>query len=122
MEIKLEPYKSVTFKSHLRYESAEKFLRVIGSGSPPGVPSRTKLFWANGILFRQFSLPPTDSIVAEKMKGNLIWDHIEYTTLPQYQSELQASPERPLVTIFVVDVTGHIVFDPLTKWIKENLL
>jgi len=122
MEIIFKPYDKITFRSHLKYDSSEEFLRVIGTGSPAGMPNRTRLFWANGILFRHFSLAPTDSNTKEIIKGHLHMDHIEFAGMPEYQQDLIASTDRPLVTIYVVDVSNHVVFDPFTKWIKENLL
>ena len=122
MEINFEPYEKVTFRSHLNYGSVEKFVSMIGLGTPPGVPSRTRLYWANGVLFRHFSLPPTDAYSKELIKSHLFLDHIEFAPMPEYQKEIQALPEKPLATIFVLDVSEHVVFDPLTKWIKENLL
>ena len=122
MEINFEPYEKITFRSYLNYGSVEQFASVIGLGSPPGIPSRAKLLWANDVLFRHFALPPTDAITKENIKGHLVLDHIEFAPMPEYQKEIQVLPDRPLMTIFVLDVSEHFVFDPLSKWIKENLL
>ena len=40
--------------------------------------------------------------------------------MPTFVNELKIA-ERPLVSIYVVDVSKHVVFGPLTAWIKENL-
>ena len=121
MEIAFEPYKKLSFKSYIQYTKVEEFIRNISIGSPAGFPAIMNLFWANGIIFRFFSLPPSDSLTKEILNGHLVWDHIEYAPMPTYQKEIQGHPERPLVTIIVLDMSNHVVLDPLTKWIKDNL-
>ena len=122
MKVNFKPYEDITFKSHLIYEGPEEFVKIIGLSTPPGVPSRTRLFWANGVLFRHFSFAPSESVVQANIDGHLVWDHVEFAPMKEYKPELQGGTERPLVTVFVLDVTNHVVFDPLTKWIKDNLL
>lgn len=121
MLIKFEPYTKITFRSHLSYESVESFLNAISLGSPPGVQTRTRLFWANGVLFRQFSMPPSEASAKEIVGGHLILDHIEFTSMPDYENEIGRLSSNPLVSVFVIDVSKHVAFDPLTKWIKDNL-
>ena len=120
MEVAFEPYKKLSFQSYLRYENAEAFANAIVLANPPGIPFQTRLFWANGILFRFFSHPPTEAVVKEQISGHIIWDHIEFASLPEFRSELKVA-ERPLGIVTVLDVTPHIVFGPLTAWIRDNL-
>lgn len=120
MEVAFEPYKKVSFQSHLKYESSEAFANVIALSTPPGIPMQTRLFWANGILFRFFNHAPSETLAKEIIDGHLILDHIEFAPMPEYRDELKVS-ERPLITINVLNVSNHVVFGPLTKWIRDNL-
>jgi len=121
MEIAFEPYKKVSFQSYLMYESSEAFANVIATANPPGIPIQKRLFWANGVLFRFFSHPPTEAVTKEAINGRLIWDHIEFAPMPEYMSQLQVA-DRPLVIMKVLDVSNHIVFGPLAEWIRKNLI
>lgn len=122
MEVTFEPYKKVTFKSHLAFDSAEDFIHAIVSGTTPlGMQLQLRLFWANGIVFRFFNHPPSEALSKEQLSGNLIFDHIEFAPMPTYKNQL-TSEENTDVKISVFDVTKHVVFAPLSKWIQENLL
>ncbi len=121
MEVAFEPYKKVSFQSYLRYKNSQEFADVIASFYPPGVPSQSRLYWANGVLFRFFSHPPSDALVQETINGHLIWDHIEFAPMPEYESVLRVT-SKPLVTLTVLDVSNHAVFSPVTRWIHNNLI
>lgn len=103
------------------YESPDAFANVLAVSTPPGIPGRTRLFWANGVLFRFFPLLPSEVMAREIVNGHLIWDHIEFAPMPEYRNLLQVA-ERPLLTINVLNVSNHIVFRPVTEWIRDNLI
>ena len=121
MEVAFEPYKKISFQSYLAYENAEAFTNVIVCATPPMALFQTSLLWANGILFRFFNHPPTDAVVKESINGHIIFDHIEFAPMPEYKNELKV-PTKPLANIIVLDVSKHVVFNPLTAWIRDNLL
>jgi hypothetical protein len=121
VEVAFEPYEKVTFQSYLAYESAEAYVNVIGLANPPGVPFQARLFWANGVLFRFFNHAPTEALAKETIAGHLIFDHIEFAPMPEYKTELKVT-DRPLGIMNVLDVSNHVVFDPLTAWIRKNLI
>jgi hypothetical protein len=121
MEVAFEPYKKVAFQSYLMYESSEAFANVIGLARPPGVAAQTRLFWANGVLFRFFSHQPSEALSKEILNGHLIWDHVEFAPMPEYKNVLKVV-ERPLVMINVLNVSDHVIFGPVSKWIYDNLI
>lgn len=121
MEIAFEPYKKLSFQSHLSYKSTEDFVNVIALANPAGVPFQTRLFWANGVLFRFFNHPPSEAVAKETIIGHLIFDHIEFAPMPEYKSELKIA-DKPMGNIIVINVSNHVVFDPLTAWIHKNLM
>ena len=121
MEIAFEPYKKLSFQSYMMYESAENFANVIALSHPPGVPGITRMFWANGVLFRFFNHSPSEEKAKQFHNGHVAWDHVEFAPMPEYQRVLQVN-ERPLVTINILDVSNHTLFDPASKWILNNLI
>jgi len=121
MEIAFEPYKKVSFKSYLMYESSEAFTNVIARAIPAGAPVQAKLFWANGVLFRFFNFNPSEIEAKERISGHVIFDHVEFAPMPEYKNQLQVA-ERPLVAMYVLNVSNHVIFDPFTEWIRDNLI
>jgi len=121
MEVAFEPFKKVSFQSYLAFESAEEFAKTIALLTPPGVPMQTRLFWANGVVFRFFAHQQSETLAKEILTGHLIWDHIEFAPMPSYGSELKVA-ERPLVTICVQDASKHAIFGEVAKWINEKLI
>jgi hypothetical protein len=121
MEINFEPYQKITFKSYLKYENAETFADSIASASPPDSPSQVRLLWANGVLFRFFNFMPSEAIAKEFINGHIIFDHIEFAPMSEFKKELKL-PDKAMVTITVLDSTNHVIFNPLTAWIRDNLL
>jgi hypothetical protein len=120
MEIAFESYKKISFNSYFKYENPQAFIDVIAVANPPELPFQVKFFWANGVLFRVFSHPPTEALAKEVLSGHVIFDHIEFAPMPKFVTLLDI-PNRPLGKINIINVTNHTIFEPLTAWIKENL-
>ena len=121
MEVAFEPYRKLSFRSYMEYESPEALANVVAMPVPPGVPAPITLHWANGIVFRGAAYQPTDSIVKEYVSGHLLWDHVDFAPMPQYVKEIKA-PDKPLVTVNILDVSKHTVFGPVAQWIRANLI
>ena|SRR5665648_279234 len=121
MEVNFTPYKKISFNSYMKYENPQAFIDVISNANLPEMPFQTRFFWANGILFRAFNHQPSESLAKETLNGHLIFDHIEFTSMPQYTNLIDI-PSHPLGRINVINVANHAVFDPLTVWLRDNLL
>jgi hypothetical protein len=121
MEVAFEPYKKVTFQSYMQFKNSEEFANAIAMATPAGIPIQMRLFWANGILFRFFNHPPSEILVQEFINGHLIWDHIEFALMPEYRNELRVT-ERPLLALNILNVSDHVVFGPVAKWIRNSLV
>jgi hypothetical protein len=118
MEISFDPYKKVTFQSHLRYTSAKAFIDVISLVNPPEMGFQAKLFWANGVLFRPFSHSPSEVLAKEIINGHLIFDHIEFAPMPIYKKESNYS-RKTLGPNYIIDVKvmWFLTYD---IWIHNN--
>ena len=114
----LEPYKKITVRSYLRFDSPESFAKNMTNGIPRGAAGRIgNLLWANGILFRHFAYLQTDSVSKQYLMGHLPIDHIEYAPMLEFRSEIRIDE----MIITVTDVSNHTFFKELTKWIKQKL-
>jgi len=121
MEIVFEPYKTLSFNSYFKYENPQAFVDVISTANPPDAPFQLKFFWANGVLFRVFNHPPTEALAKEVLSGHMKIDHIEFAPMPQFLNQLDI-PNRPLGKINIINVTNHIIFEPLTAFVRDNFL
>ena len=120
MEISVEPYKKLSFRTYLEYSSPEDLARTLVMSIPPGVPASTTLRWSNGVLLAIASFQPTDSITKENIAGHMLYDHIDFALMPNYQKEIKV-PEKEMVVLNVLDLSEHPLFGYLGQWIKQNL-
>ena len=120
MEIAEEPYKKLAFRSYLEYDTAEQLISMMAVTIPTGVPAQAALRWANGVLFAIGQFQQTDAISKQFMDGTLIWDHIDFASMPEYRPDLPV-PGKPMITINVLNVSEHTIYGPLSDWIKQNL-
>ena len=119
MEFAFEPYKKITFKSMVQYETPEKLAANIALAVHPSATAHSQLRWASGVVFSIIGFAQTDSLMKEFIAGNLIWDHIDFAMMPKYKEEVKL-PNRPLVTFSVVNLSGHPVFEPLCDWLRKE--
>ena len=102
----------------MRFDNPETFARALTIGIPRGFVGKAgNLFWANGILFRHFAYPPTDSVSKQHLQGHLPVDHIEYAVMPEFRNEIRVDD----FTVSVMNVSVHTTFNAFTKWIMKKL-
>jgi hypothetical protein len=121
LEVSFEPYEKVSFKSCQQYESPEEMIKRLVATVPAGVPAQSSLRWANGVLFSFANFQASDSLVKEFIAGHLLWDHVDFAPMAKYVPEIPVK-DKPMVQINVVDVSTHSLFEPFTRWIRDNLL
>jgi len=114
----VEPYKQVTIRSYMRYESVEAFVGAATQTFMRGMGGRIgNFFWANGVLFKHSPYAQTDSVTKQYLEGNLTLDHIEYALMPEFRNEMRIED----FVLTVLNVSEHTLFKELTKWIKGTL-
>ncbi len=87
--------------------------RVTPAGTMP-------LYWCNGILFSFSSLPLTDEIVKDYVRGKIHWLEVHYTKMPDYKPVLSLNEEeyKGTVNVRIIDTSRSNVHSDLTKWLK----
>ncbi len=121
MQVTFEPYNLITFKSYMQFATPEEFVNSIADTNAPGSPIHIRVIWANGILFRFFNQINSEAISKENLSGHIILDHIEFAVMKDYTKTMKIE-NKPMVTVDILDVSKHVVFNPLTAWIRDNLL
>lgn len=88
--------------------------RVTPQGTMP-------LYWVNGFLFSFSSLPMTDDVTRDYLKGRLHWLELHYTKMEKYSPMLTLDEEeyKQKLNIRVIDTSFSSIHQELAKWLKN---
>ncbi len=88
--------------------------RVTPAGTMP-------LYWCNGILFSFSSLPMTDDIIKDYLKGKIHWLEVHFARENTYEAVLALSEEeyKTSMNVRVIDTSKSDLHKELTKWLKS---
>ena len=90
--------------------------RVTPAGTMP-------LYWVNGILFSFSSLPMTDDVTKEYLKGRIHWLEVHYARMDRYVPVLSLDEEefKQKMNIRVIDTSFSGIHQEFAKWLKTNI-
>ena len=90
--------------------------RITPAGNMP-------LYWCNGILFSFSSVPMTDDIVKEYLKGRIHWLEVHFTRMDKYEPVItfESSEYRSTMNVKVIDTSTSELHREFIKWLKENV-
>ncbi len=88
--------------------------RVTPAGTMP-------LYWCSGILFSFSSLPMTDEVVKDYLKGKIHWLEIHFARESKYEAVLPLSEEeyKTSMNVRVIDTSRSELHRELAKWLKS---
>jgi hypothetical protein len=89
--------------------------RITPAGSMP-------IYWCDGIGFSFSSLPMSDDIIADYMKGKLHWAEIHYAKMNSYTPviELNDPNFQTSLKIRVIDTSSSALHRELVSWLKTH--
>ncbi len=89
--------------------------RVTPAGTMP-------LYWCNGILFSFSSLPLTDEIVKDYLKGKVHWLEIHFTRENKYVPVLTLSDDeyKATMSIRVIDTSSSSLHMEVANWLRSR--
>ncbi len=89
--------------------------RITPNGTVP-------LYWCGGMLFSFSSLPLTEEVVKDYMRGRIHWMEVHFTKLPTYVPMLSLSDEeyKTTMNIRVIDTSKSELHKKLVKWISNS--
>lgn len=89
--------------------------RITPNGNMP-------LCWCNGIIFSFSSLPLTDEVSKDYLKGRIHWMEVHFSKMPSYSQMLTLSDEeyKTTMNIRVIDTSKSELHRKLTKWISSK--
>src|SRR5512136_1780586 len=114
--IKYEPFREIVIMEKTRFVSPDdlaRFTSVIAGGKLAGV------YWAEGVVFLYFPLPPSNAAVARMLieSGKVYWTFVGYSLMPKYQATIETK-EKMIVP--VIDITPNSMLRKVAQWLKEQ--
>ncbi len=81
------------------------------------------LYWCNGILFSFSSLPMTDEVVRDYLRGKIHWLEVHFTNSEKYTPVMTLNDEeyKATMSIRVIDTSRSLLHREFTKWLKLNI-
>ena len=114
--IKSQPFKEIVIMEQTRFSTPDdiaRFTSVIAGGKLAG------LYWAEGVVFLYFPLPPSNAAVARMLieSGKVYWTFVGYALMPKYLSTIETK-ERMIVP--VIDISTNALYRKVAQWLKEQ--
>jgi hypothetical protein len=114
--IKYEPFKEIVIMEQTRFSTPEdmaRFTSVIAGGKLAG------LYWAEGVVFLYFPLPPSNTAVARMLieSGKVYWTFVGYALMPKFQPIIETK-EKMIVP--VIDISSNTLLKRVAQWLKEQ--
>ena len=116
INIKYEPFKEIVIMEQTRFTTPDdmaRFTSVIAGGKLAG------LYWAEGVVFLYFPLPPSNTAVAKMLieSGKVYWTFVGYALMPKYEPTIETK-EKMIVP--VIDISTNAMLRKVTQWLKEQ--
>jgi hypothetical protein len=114
--IKYEPFKEIVIMEQTRFTTPDemaRFTSVIAGGKLAG------LYWAEGVVFLYFPLPPSNAAVAKMLieSSKVYWTFVGFAPMPKYQSTIETK-EKMIVP--VIDISSNLMLKKIAQWLKEQ--
>jgi hypothetical protein len=116
VNISYEPFKEVVIMEQTRFASPDdmaRFTSVIAGGKLAG------LYWAEGVVFLYFPLPPSNTAVAKMLieNGKVYWTFVGFALMPKYLPTIETK-EKMIVP--VIDISPNPLLRKVARWLKEQ--
>lgn len=116
INIKYEPFKEIVIMEQTRFTTPDdmaRFTSVIAGGKLAG------LYWAEGVVFLYFPLPPSNAAVAKMLIecGKVYWTFVGYSLMPKYEPTIETK-EKMIVP--VIDISANGMLRKVAQWLKEQ--
>ena len=114
--IRYEPFKEIVIRERTFFSSPEmlaRFTSVIAGGKLAG------LYWAEGIVFLYFPLPPATTPIAKELIENhrVYWSFVGYAIMPKYSPTIETK-EKMIVP--VIDISSNATLTRVSQWLKRQ--
>ncbi|HKZ88379.1 MAG TPA: hypothetical protein VJ066_04375 [Candidatus Bathyarchaeia archaeon] len=116
LAISYEPFREIVIMEKTRFTTPDdmaRFTSVIAGGKLAG------LYWAEGVVFLYFPLPPSNTAVAKMLieSGKVYWTFVGYALMPKYELTIETK-EKMIVP--VIDISNNQTLKKVAQWLKEQ--
>jgi hypothetical protein len=91
--------------------------RITPAGNMP-------LYWCSGIVFSFSSVPMSEQVVEEYLKGKIHWLEVHFARMEKYQQVITFEPEeyaKSTMNVRVIDTSASALHREFIKWMKDNV-
>jgi len=80
------------------------------------------LYWCGGIVFSFSSVPMTDDIIEEYLKGKIHWLEVHFAKMEKYIPVITFESEeyKSTMNVKVIDTEASALHREFIKWLREN--
>jgi len=116
VNIKYEPFREIVIMEKTHFPTPEemaRFTSVIAGGKLAG------LYWAEGVVFLYFPLPPSNTAVARMLveSGKVYWTFVGYSLMPKF---IPAIETKEKMIVPVIDISPNPLLSKVAAWLKEQ--
>ncbi|MCS7120186.1 MAG: hypothetical protein RMJ07_01410 [Nitrososphaerota archaeon] len=116
VQIKFEPYREIVILQMNRFDSPEelaRFVSIAAGGKASG------LYWAEGVAFLYFVIPPTTNVAAKALieEGRVYWSLVSYAHMPKFQPIIETKEK---IMVPLIDVSSDPIMNRAARWLKEE--
>ncbi len=116
INIKYEPFKEIIILEKTCFNTPDelaRFTSVIAGGKLAG------LYWAEGVVFLYFPLPPSNAAVAKMLieSRKVYWTFVGYAMMPRYESTIETKEK---MIIPVINISANTMLSKVALWFKEQ--
>lgn len=90
--------------------------RITPAGNMP-------LYWCNGIVFGFSSIPMTEEIVREYLRGKIHWLEVHFSRIDKHVPFITFESEeyKATMNVRVIDTSASQLHSEFVNWLKENI-
>ena len=74
--------------------------------------------WADGVAFTYATMPASDDVVADQLKGKMHWASVVFALMPSYENAVVLQDTN--VRIPIADVSGNPTLYAVARWLTEE--
>jgi hypothetical protein len=116
VKVTFKPWEEVIIHEEIRY-SYDDLIKLNSIGVQPGGLAKA-LRWAEGVIFRFVSMPPTDEVVRELLQGKIHWNVVEWALMPEYKNVILIQDINAKIPVINVSATTNLC--EIAKALKEK--
>jgi hypothetical protein len=116
VNVKYEPFKEIVILERNHFSSSDdlaRFASIVSGGKMAG------LYWAEGVAFLYFILPPSTGIAAKALieSGRIYWTLVGYALMPKYQPLIETKEK---IMLPVIDLSSNPTMRKVANWLKQQ--